>query len=373
MGDNNIITHSGTANIGVTISATASGTVVSVHSGVASCQVNLSVSASGFNANTTVPDETSNGNNMTLYGDSVFSTDSAVGTRAVTFDGSGDYGVINDPLESTFQSPFSISMWVKPDDGQPSGDSGRLLSTWGGTSYTIVLIQSEHGNINMNFQLGGSARTNHTPTAVFTNGTQSSYTHLVCVVDSSATLTLYVNGNSTSVTSSGSGSLSDYSSSQNIAIGTHNPASPTDGTTFTGKIDDISIWNTELTSTQASNIYNSGSGTDLTGSSNLVGYWKMGDSNTITHSGTATVSVDVTASASGTTSTTHSGTASCQVNLSASASGSVVAGGFTISTFDTETNILASTPSDGTIAYGTDTESYYVYDSSLGWAEFIPS
>jgi len=45
----------------------------------------------------------------------------------------------------------------------------------------------------------------------------------------------------------------------------------------------------------------------------------------------------------------------------------------TISTFDTESNILSSTPDNGTIAYATDTESYYVYDSSLGWAEFTPT
>ena len=57
----------------------------------------------------------------------------------------------------------------------------------------------------------------------------------------------------------------------------------------------------------------------------------------------------------------------------AAATATAGSSGFTISTFDTEANILASTPSDGTVAYGTDTESYYVYDSSLGWAEFTPT
>lgn len=49
------------------------------------------------------------------------------------------------------------------------------------------------------------------------------------------------------------------------------------------------------------------------------------------------------------------------------------ASGFTIATIDTEANILALTPAHGTIALGTDTDNYYVYDSSLGWATFSPS
>lgn len=60
------------------------------------------------------------------------------------------------------------------------------------------------------------------------------------------------------------------------------------------------------------------------------------------------------------------------IAFSSSAGGSSAAA-ITISTFDTEANILASTPDNGTIAYGTDTESYYVYDSNLGWSEFTPS
>ncbi len=51
----------------------------------------------------------------------------------------------------------------------------------------------------------------------------------------------------------------------------------------------------------------------------------------------------------------------------------VASSGVTIDTRDTEDNILASTPSNGTIAFGTDTLSYYVYDSNLGWAEFTPT
>ena len=41
------------------------------------------------------------------------------------FDGSNDYLEVQDKLESVFQASYSISFWVKPDDGQPS--SGQSL------------------------------------------------------------------------------------------------------------------------------------------------------------------------------------------------------------------------------------------------------
>jgi hypothetical protein len=68
----------------------------------------------------------------------------------------------------------------------------------------------------------------------------------------------------------------------------------------------------------------------------------------------------------------HTGTATISASITASATGASVAGAFSISTFNTEANILALTPANGTIAFGTDTNNYYVYDSSLGWATFTP-
>ena len=84
-----------------------------------------------------------------------------------------------------------------------------------------------------------------------------------------------------------------------------------------------------------------------------------------------------TFSGSGSSSVTSSSASSLSSGISSSSSSTPSigqsTGGFQIQDFDTEANILASTPSDGTIAYGTDTQSFYVYDSSLGWAEFTPS
>ena len=44
-----------------------------------------------------------------------------------------------------------------------------------------------------------------------------------------------------------------------------------------GNIDEISLWGKELSSGEVSAIYNSGTPTDLSGESNLIGYWRNGD------------------------------------------------------------------------------------------------
>ena len=76
----------------------------------------------------TIQDETSNNNDMTLYADGsgikcAYSSDSAIGTHSIEFegdgalDGTGGYGIIDSTFQSVFRSSFSVSAWVKLDDG----------------------------------------------------------------------------------------------------------------------------------------------------------------------------------------------------------------------------------------------------------------
>jgi hypothetical protein len=330
-------THAGTANIGVTISATASGTASQTHTGTASCQVNLSVSAAGINTNTTVPDETSNGNNMTLYADGsgtkyAYSSDAAIGTRSVEFegdgvqDGTGGYAIIDNTFQSTFRSSFSVSAWVKFDDG----DAGlsTILSNFplggDGGNNNYVKLEMASGDPRFWYKSGTATKLAWDLDYDLADG-QSGWIHLVGTYNATDdNAYLYVNGTEVASDTTTNIDPTQYTNSVNLRVNKHEDTNS--NYIYTGKkIDDISIWSKALSSTEVSNLYNSGNGTSLTGSSDLEGWWKMGDHSVvpITHSGTATVSVAVTASADGTASTTHSGTASCQVNLSASASGSV--------------------------------------------------
>ena len=49
---------------------------------------------------------------------------------------------------------------------------------------------------------------------------------------------------------------------------------------WTGNLDEVAIFDTELTSGEVSTYYNSGTPTDLTGQSDLIHWWRMGDGDT---------------------------------------------------------------------------------------------
>ena len=323
-------THSGTANIGVTISVTASGTASQTHAGVASVQVNLSASASGINANTTVPDETSNGNNMTLVNGALFTSDSAVGSRATDFDGTNDYAQFSSTYQSVLRSSFSFSLWVRLEVGHASFNK-LLMNFPHGDSSNPEYIQffTQNSYFKAYYRAGGSYISVNQTTGPLPNG-DSGWLHLVLVgirtSSTDHTLKIYKNGSEVASNDSSTVDFEDFTTTEKIAIGRGSSSSGSQ-TYHAFKVDDVSIWSKALSSTEVSNLYNSGSGSSLTGSSDLEGWWKMGEHSVvpITHSGTATVSVGVTASASGDLLELHSGTASCQVNLSATASGTVVA------------------------------------------------
>jgi hypothetical protein len=277
-------------------------TATIVHTGTADCQVNIDIVATGL-TNNQIPDETVTVSSMTLHGDALLTGDAAIGTKAIAFDGSSGYGVINDTFQSTFQSPFSISMWLKPDDGQ-DGFQRALFRTYA-TSSDYIIYEMQLGKLYfyIHDDSAGTTRRYETTSAVFSDGAQSSYTHTIVTVDSTATPIIYINGSSVGLTQTHSDaiSLSNYAGIGKAVIGTFSEASPAVGSKFKGKIDDVSLWSTQLSSTQATNLYNSGSGTDLTGSSDLEGWWKMGEGSTaLPPNGTATITASITASATGT-------------------------------------------------------------------------
>ena len=46
---------------------------------------------------------------------------------------------------------------------------------------------------------------------------------------------------------------------------------------YKGLLDEVSMWDDELGSSEVASIYNSGTPTDLTGEGNLIGWWRNGD------------------------------------------------------------------------------------------------
>ena len=299
------------ASISVTIGATADGGLTTqTHAGTASCQVNLSVSASGFNSATTVPDETSNSNNMVMSGTAwTFVSDAAVGSRSVNLTGvTGNYGTIDESYLSLLRSPWSFSCWYKPSEGNITGNYyPTLIYTAANGTYGGSLYQMYHHGRKLRWQsvidFSGAFTQRDTSSDVFSSGSGNDWVHIVVTLDNYGDPTIYIDGSAVTLSTDSTPNTSDisnYSNTSDIRIG-----QVTSNINLDYKIDDVSLWSKELSSTEVSNIYNSGNGSSLTGSSDLAGWWRMGDHSVVP--------------------ITHSGTASCQVNLSASASGTVSA------------------------------------------------
>jgi hypothetical protein len=395
-------TTSASGSAAISISATATATTSSTTSASGSAAIAISATASGYNSSDTIPDETLEGNHLVMTGSNwSFNSDAAIGTHSVNFGGYSDYGLINESYLSVLRSPWSFSCWYKPSEGAVGSSNNPVLidtginssGSSGGSYYKLVhSLQKLYWVTRINTSYGETFR--RTSSNVFSSGSGNDWIHIVVTLDNVGDPTMYIDGSEVTLDTDSTPNtlnISNYSNDSDIRIG----IADTDNDSY--KIDDVAIWSTELSSTQVSNLYNSGNGTDLSGSSNLAGWWKMGDSNvdTTTYSSSASATITITTSGTATTTSTTSATGSAAIALSAtgsatthnetsatgtaaiaisaSATSTTSSSGITISTFDTEANILASTPSDGTVAYGTDTESYYVYDSSLGWAEFIPS
>jgi len=173
-------------------------------------------------------------------------------------DGTDDYIDCGNDSGLNLTSAFTLSAWVK----QTTADDNMVLFRRTGANGYQIRLNS--GTFNY---YGGTGDRN------FTTGLTSTtaWYHLV-VTHTGSSVTGYVDGSQAG--SSYSESITGVATAD-FLIGKHG-TSPTNRY-FNGYIDEVSVWDTALSSSAVSDLYNSGTPSDLTGSSNLVGWWRMGD------------------------------------------------------------------------------------------------
>jgi len=224
-----------------------------------------------------VKDHSGQGNDgvmINMAGNAIVPNYPGFNKNAISFDGVDDYVNLNDIHNLDNDKPFSFSVWFKTE----STTNGVLFSNWDTTSgyYFYVGSVGEFGLLGKD---GTGTLEVSTPSdpmndnkwhhALFTYSGNAKY----------AGTKLYIDGvmRSTqsafdSLTLSGS-----MTSPSNLIIGADN-----NGTSgyFDGKTDEISLWNKELTPTEVTEIYAGNTHINLkqsSMSSNLVGWWRMGD------------------------------------------------------------------------------------------------
>jgi len=206
-------------------------------------------------------------------------------TLSTRFDGVDDFASLSSttnlrPTESELNADgFSISVWVNRTNTSTVGvfanDNVGNTSPYRGLEFQI----GASGDARMQKMDGGGTSPQDRLTAVTATGVVPSgtWTHIAFVMTTgnNSTWKIYVNSVSQTLTLSGTGGNVSYSSSGGVAaIG----ASRTQY--FKGAIDECSAYNTALSASAVTTIYNSGVPNDLTGTSGLVSWWRMGDGDT---------------------------------------------------------------------------------------------
>ena len=199
-------------------------------------------------------------------------------TKSILIDGVDDFVSCGDADNLSFgdgssDSPFSISAWIKPDVTARF----RLIFKYGSTLKEYFMQIAGGGKLQVAFKdsiNGGSIGRNGNTTIP-----TASWSHVVMTYNGSGHATrinVYLNGVLDNGSTTGSGSYTAMSNtSEPLEIGRF-----TSGSYADGHIDEVAIFNTELSASDITTIYNSGAPNDLTGTSGLVSWWRMGDGDT---------------------------------------------------------------------------------------------
>ena len=205
-----------------------------------------------------------------------------VNNFSYSFDGNNDFvdvpnGGSNLQFDNT--DAFSISLWVKTTK----------------TGSVRVMIAKEDGSAQTGYQLGHTGTATALPEFQLRNaagnrirvtGTtqinDGSFHHILVTYSGSSSasgVTIYVDGSAESLTVNNDTLTLTTISSDPLSIGSRSNG----GAYFDGHIDEVGVWDSELTSGDTTAIYNNGTPTDLTstqGSGSLIAWWRMGDTGT---------------------------------------------------------------------------------------------
>lgn len=221
---------------------------------------------------------------------SKFGTPAFVNLKSVSFDGTDDSLDVASTSDYAFgTSGFSIGFWFNPVGTNNS--SGFGVNIFDMRSVTVnqakpsLWMSSTGSGSILKYYAAGAYRTTFTGTI-----NPGSWYHLLITNDGSNTK-FYLNGNSTAI-------ATGSDSTNYIAAGLRLGGYSGNAYYYNGLIDEFAIWNATLSGADSTAIYNSGVCNDLSEASsydtdrtsNLIGWWRMGDG---TEAGSGTTVYDM--------------------------------------------------------------------------------
>ena len=183
------------------------------------------------------------------------------------------------PNSSGSNRGFSISCWIKTSFSRIT-----LMNKYNGGYHEYILKVDTGGAIAFELYADDDGAikqilTTDTSAGSFIDVSDGSWHHVVCTFNLSGhanSQTIWVDGVEFDDANGGA----NYTSAGTWTNVINTAASfrfASDDRGYKGLLDEVSMWDDELGSSEVASIYNSGTPTDLTGEGNLIGWWRNGD------------------------------------------------------------------------------------------------
>ena len=182
---------------------------------------------------------------------------------STAFDGVDDYVAI-DGIDTDYNEG-SISLWAKTST---TSANRAYFASYIDTNNFISLFYAHSSNeLKVSYKGGGITKTASTTDVIEGDGL---WHHIGATWDSSGDLKLYLDG-----------VLKETKSSLPTIVGTAVTSSignnASSGQYFLGKIDEVSLFNVELSAANVTTLYNDGLPYTVAADTGLIGWWRMGD------------------------------------------------------------------------------------------------
>jgi len=202
-------------------------------------------------------------------------------TKSVLFNGTTQYGTAGDVLDFEYTDPFSISCWFKT-----TASDALILSKEDTTDFRgyEIGLQSVLGNALDFILRNDNSPSNQITVYGDTTGLNDGKWHHAVVTwkgdptpDANTDVAMYVDGVPQTLTIIDNSLTGTTLNAASFNVGARNDG--TDGW-WDGSVDEVAVYDKELSAAEVEWIYNAGWGNDLkhaNAPSNLVSWWQMGE------------------------------------------------------------------------------------------------
>jgi hypothetical protein len=200
---------------------------------------------SSGNASDSVGSNTLTNNNTTTYG-------AAKINNGAIFNGSNQY--LNSATITPFTNAYTVNYWVNPDDSDTSNQTSFSIRPSSGNANIIQVEGLSTSKLRcIMYSSNGTSYKDYRTSVALTAGTWN----MVTLTWDGSTWTIYTNGTAdSSITKTTDNSVTLTSTSRTLRLGAETGSS----NFFDGNLDEVGVWSRALSSTEVTELYNSGNG-----------------------------------------------------------------------------------------------------------------